>query len=255
MIVGVKYNNQGKIIYVQSDIDVNIGDMIVIDSNKAYFLVKVYEVNVQGDREIKGEVLRLSTDEDYDTYLKNLSLAQKALVGTKKIVKKSGLNMKLIDANYSLDKKQLIFNFVSEERVDFRSLVKEIANKYKARIELFQIGVRDKASMVGGIGFCGRKLCCSNSLKNLSSINISMVKKQNIALNPSKINGPCGRLLCCFTYEFDLYEENLKCLPKIGEKIKRNNKKAVVDSLDVLNKEYTIKYEDGVKEIVKVDDK
>lgn len=254
MIVGVKHSEQGKPTYVNSNIDVKVGDKVIIDFNKALFLVKVFDIPKNIDKEVKGEIVRVATKSDYNTYLKNLSLAQKALIGTKKIVKKSNLNMNIIDANYSLERKQLVFNFVSDERVDFRALVKEIANKYKARIELFQVGVRDKASMVGGIGFCGRKLCCSNSLKSINSININMVKKQNIALNPSKINGPCGRLLCCFTYEYDLYEENLKYLPKLGSKIIKENKSALVESLDVLNKEYVIKYEDGTKEKIKVVD-
>ena len=165
------------------------------------------------------------------------------------------LNMNLIDATYSLDRKQLLFNFVSEERVDFRELVKELASKYHTRIELHQVGVRDKAKEIGGVGLCGRELCCHSCLRNINTVNINMVKNQDIALNPTKINGACGRLLCCFTYENDLYEDNRQKLPKIGQKIKHKGKDAEVVKLDILRLKYTLKIDENTFEEVGLNDR
>ena len=255
MILVVKFNRDDKIRYFESDINAEKGQNIIVEMDSLQFFARVDgKTNGSDEKDILGTTIRIATDEDYDVYLKNLSLNAKALKEAKKMVKKLNLDMNLIDANYSFDKKQLLFNFVSAERIDFRDLVKELANKFHTRIELFQIGIRDKSSLVGGIGLCGRKLCCNNHLKTPCSVNINMVKNQNIALNPAKINGACGRLLCCFTYENDLYEKNNKDLPSIGEKVVYKGKNAVVDSIDILNKTYIIKYSNDIKEKVIISD-
>ena len=145
-----------------------------------------------------------------------------------------------MDASFTLDRKQLTFNFVADERIDFRNLVKSIAAKYKTRIELHQLGVRDKSKEIGGIGQCGRELCCSSFLNGLETISINMAKNQNIALNPSKINGACGRLLCCLSYEDDVYTDHRKQLPKVGEVVKTEKGEGKVTNLDVLNKKYYV---------------
>ena len=253
--VGIKFKEEGNIYNFETDLTLSLKDKVVVETERGEQLGVVERLNqsVNGNKKLK-KVLRVATDGDYSTYLKNASEAKKALIDIRKEASQLKLNMNIIDATYSLDKSQLLFNFISDERVDFRDLVKNIAAKYHTRIELHQIGIRDKAKEIGGIGLCGRALCCSNLLKDLSPVNISMVKNQNIALNPTKINGSCGRLLCCFNYENDIYEENRKTLPKIGEKVQFKGKHCEVTDLDILRKKYTVKISDGVFEEVCVND-
>ena len=153
--------------------------------------------------------------------------------------------MKLYEASYTFDRKKLIFKFIADERVDFRELAKLLAAKYKTRIELRQIGVRDKAKEIGGLGPCGRPLCCSEFLTNFNSVSINMAKNQGIALNPTKINGSCGRLLCCLGYEDNVYSEYKKNLPKIGELVTVDGKTGRVYELNVLKRSYKYKTEDS----------
>ena len=138
----------------------------------------------------------------------------------------------------------LIINFVSDDRVDFRELAKKLANLYKTRIELHQVGARDKAKEVCGIGKCGQVLCCGRFLNQLNSVTMNMAKDQNLALNPSKINGACGRLLCCLAYEDDVYCEMSKGMPKVGQKMKYNGKDGIVASIDILKRSYVIVVDD-----------
>ena len=160
--------------------------------------------------------------------------------------------MKFLDAYFTFDRKQLVFQFLADNRVDFRELAKSLAAIYKTRIELRQVGVRDKAKEISGIGQCGRKICCSSFLSDLDSVGIAQVKNQNLALNPSKINGLCGRLLCCLKYEDDLYTEFRKDLPEVGDKIKHVNEDVVVINVDIPNRKYTILGESGTKEEIVV---
>ena len=160
--------------------------------------------------------------------------------------------MKFIDAYYTFDRKQLVFQFLADNRVDFRELAKSLAAVYRTRIELRQVGVRDKAKEISGIGSCGRKLCCSSFLSDLDSVSINQVKNQNLALNPNKINGLCGRLLCCLKYEDDLYTEFRKDLPEVGDEIKNNGEKGTVISIDIPARKYIYVTEEGNKVEVKV---
>ncbi len=162
------------------------------------------------------KVIRICTEEDNHNNEANTKQAQNALEYAKKYEKELNLDMNFVDAFYNLDKTQLVFSFVSDNRVDFRELAKKLAARYKTRIELRQIGVRDKAKRVGGLGPCGLFLCCNTFLTDFNSVSINMAKNQLLALNPTKINGVCGRLLCCLGYENDTYTELKKDLPKIG---------------------------------------
>ena len=161
-----------------------------------------------------------------------------------KLIDKYGLNMKLMDASFTFEREQLMYHFLSESRIDFRKLAKDLAAIFKTRIELRQIGVRDKAKEIGGLGPCGRTLCCTDYLVNFDSVSINMAKNQNLSLNPTKINGVCGRLLCCLTYENDVYEEYKKDLPELGEKVTYKGKTGRVISLDILKKKYTFLTDD-----------
>ncbi len=252
-IVGVKFKNDGKAYNFCSEEAYSKNTKVIVETEKGRQLGVVERVEPSEKYKSLKKILSTATEEEYNKYLRNIKDANKALLDTKELVKKLKLNMNLIDASFSLDKKVLLFNFISDERVDFRELVKELAGRYHTRIELHQIGVRDKAKEIGGIGLCGRVLCCKSCLKTVNSININMVKNQNISLNPTKINGACGRLLCCFTYENDLYEENRKILPKVGEKVPHKSSEAEVKEIDILNKKYVVKTGENTTEEVTLD--
>ena len=254
-VVGIKFKDDGKVYNFSCEIDVEKNDKVIVETERGLQLGIINNIEEKNTKENNlKSVISKANKEDYDVYLKNLKSAEDAYNTTKEVIKKMGLNMNLIDATYSLDKKLLLFNFVSDERVDFRELVRELAARFHARIELHQVGIRDKAREIGGIGLCGRPLCCATHLRNLNTVNVSMVKNQNIALNPTKINGACGRLLCCFNYENEIYEENRSILPKIGEKVKYKGKYCEVTELDVLNKKYMIKIDDNAFEEVSLND-
>lgn len=185
-------------------------------------------------------VIRIASKQDYLSHKKNLKDAEKALKKCRLIVEKESLNMQIIDCNYTFDRSQLMFRFLADSRIDFRELAKELAAIYKTRIELRQVGVRDKAKEIGGIGPCGRTLCCSCFLNDFDSVSINMAKNQNISLNQTKINGSCGRLLCCLKYEDDTYSKCRECLPKIGTAITVEEGTGKVVALDILKQKYSV---------------
>lgn len=244
-ICSVKFKDTGKSYYFKyEDFDLKKGLTVVVNTEKGEQFAKVVEPLVRevkyiDERKMK-DVIRISTKKDYNNYMSNLKTAAEAVLYAREAAEKLGLDMRIMDASFTLDRKQLIFNFVADERIDFRDLVRDLAFKYKTRIELHQMGVRDKSKEIGGIGPCGRPLCCSSFLNGIDTISINMAKNQNIALNPTKINGACGRLLCCLAYEDEVYEEHRKMLPKIGENLKCPDGEGKVISLDVLNKKYTV---------------
>lgn len=190
-------------------------------------------------------VVRIASKKDVENNKKNILDAEKAVLKCKELVEKYGLNMKIMDASYTLDREQLLFRFIADNRVDFRELAKELASIYKTRIELRQVGVRDKAREVGGLGHCGRSFCCSKILTDFDSVSINMAKNQNIALNPSKINGVCGRLLCCLKYEDEQYKEAKKNLPSLGKKIVIDDGEGTVTSVDILQGKFQVTLKNG----------
>lgn len=244
MIVGVLLENDDKIYYVKTEIELNLNQTIVIEIEKGLYFSKVVSIN-ESEKEIVGNVIRKTSKKDYNEYKKNQQSASQALKKCKELAIKYNMDINVIDATFSLNKDQLLFHFYSDERIDFRNLAKELASIYKTRIELRQIGVRDKAKKVGGYGSCGQKLCCARFLNDFDSISISMAKNQNISLNPNKINGLCGRLLCCLKYENECYKECRKILPKIGEVKEIDNKKGIIKSVNLIRKTYTIEFENG----------
>lgn len=197
-------------------------------------------------------IIKIADEEDLAQYRQNQTDALIALKKCKELVKKQQLNMKIVDSYYNFDRTKLIFHFISDKRVDFRKLAKSLAAIYKVRIELRQIGIRDKAKKIGGCGQCGRELCCKSFKKDLNSVSINMAKNQNISLNPSKINGLCGRLLCCLQYENDDYIKMKNKLPKVGDIINSEYGKGKVISVNVLLGTYKITIENkGIFEIAK----
>ena len=252
-VYGVKFNDKSKIYNFKAEnFECPINVTVIVDTERGLQFAKVVkEIDLENKKFDNGlkDIIRISTKEDYKIYLDNKKEAEKALKKAKELVKDLGLKMNLIDASFTFDKKQLLFNFYAEERIDFRDLAKRLAASYKTRIELRQIGARDKAEEIGGIGVCGRQICCSNFLKNKESVTMNMAKNQNIALNPSKINGLCGRLLCCFAYEDEEYTCCKKVLPEVGQTVKTKKGTGVVKSVDVLNKKYKIEKDNELIEI------
>lgn len=251
-IYGLVFHDNGKVYNFKSNIDFHKDDLAVVETDKGYQIAKVkYVKEISKDiniNELKS-IYRKATEEDYNKHLSNLKDAKVAFDKAKELVKKMELDMRLLSASFTLEKDSLMINFVSDDRVDFRDLAKKLASIYKTRIELHQVGARDKAKDVCGIGKCGQTLCCSRFLTQLNSVTMNMAKNQNLALNPSKINGVCGRLLCCLSYEDDVYTEYSKNLPKVGQKRKYKGKEGVVTSVDILNKKYTLNVEDELIEV------
>ena len=199
-----------------------------------------------------SKVVRIATEDDLSMFNENASATEKALKDARKLSKELELDMNFVEAYYSLDKSQLVFSFLSDNRVDFRELAKKLAQKYKTRIELRQICVRDKSKKIGGLGPCGLFLCCNSFLTDFNSVSINMAKNQFLALNPSKINGVCGRLLCCLDYENDVYTELKKDLPKIGMVADTPLGMGKVVSVDVFKKTYSVDLkEKGIVEFSK----
>ena len=252
--VGVEFKEKGKqYTFDINNLDINIGDDVIVETERGLQFGKavVYYGEVDDGKE-HAKVLKVATKKDVEQNKKNISEAAKALEKAQELSDELSLDMKFLESFYTFDRKQLVFQFLADNRVDFRELAKSLAAIYKTRIELRQVGVRDKAKEISGIGPCGRKLCCSNFLSDLDSVGIAQVKNQNLALNPNKINGLCGRLLCCLKFEDDLYTEFRKDLPEIGDTIKNDDEEGSVVSIDIPNRKYTYVTESGNKVEVKV---
>ena len=231
-------------------------DLVVFEIDKTKFLGRVVKENYKEKSANLilplSKVLRLANKDDLKKSERNSSLSVEALNEAKKISYNLGLDMNFVDAYFSLDGNQLIFSFLSDNRVDFRELAKKLAAKYKTRIELRQIGVRDKAKKTGGLGPCGLFLCCNSFLTDFNSVSINMAKNQMLALNPSKINGICGRLLCCLSYENETYTEIKKDLPKVGLVTDTPLGMGKVTSVNIFKKTYSVDLkENGIVEFIK----
>ena len=196
-------------------------------------------------------VVRKATEKDVQTAQANVDKKADAIKVAKEKIEKHKLNMKLIDCEFTFDNSKVIFYFTSETRVDFRELVKDLASHFRIRIELRQVGIRDEAKLLGGLGPCGRACCCSSCQGDFARVSIKMAKTQGLSLNPGKISGLCGRLMCCLQYENEHYSETYKLMPKINSEIKTPDGKAVVQSNDMLKKIVTAKItlQDGSTEL------
>ena len=212
-VVAVKFDNKKEVNYFKNTkLKLKKNLTVIVDSDRGYLFGTIVDIinDVEGfNLDSLYEVIRISSKRDYLHYLDNIKDEKNAIEKCNELIKEYELNMTIIDASYNFDRSQLLYRFVADERVDFRNLAKDLGGIFKTRIELRQIGIRDKAKEVGGYGPCGRMLCCSSFLTSFDSISINMAKNQNLLLNPSKINGVCGRLLCCLKYENDDYK-NLK---------------------------------------------
>ena len=254
-IMYIQMRDEGKILpYNARGIKYEIGDYVIVEADRGIDygqIISEPEIvdHVESNEPVKA-IIRKVDQKDTDKIKKNKEKAAEAHALCQKKIYEHKLPMKLVDTEYSFDLSKLIFYFTSEGRVDFRSLVKDLAGIFKVRIELRQIGVRDEAKMLGGCGHCGRILCCVSHLKNFEPVTIKMAKDQNLSLNPSKISGVCGRLMCCLNFENDTYRYYGKHMPAEGQKIKTEEGIGRVRSVDILKRKIRIEYEDGtVKEL------
>lgn len=244
-VVGVVLNEKGKTYnFSCNNLELKKGMNVIVETEKGLqygqVVVNSYEVSPEDIGFELKNVIRVATKEDNKQYSKNKKESNTALIKAREIASDLGLEMRIIDANYTFDRNQLLFNFLADSRVDFREFAKKLAQIYKTRIELRQIGVRDKAKEIGGLGPCGRFLCCSTFLTDFNSVSINMAKNQMLALNPTKINGVCGRLLCCLNYEDDVYTEMKKGMPNIGQAYKKDGVEGKVVSLNLIKRTATI---------------
>ena len=223
-LAGIRFKNAGKIYYFRNgDYDLNFGDKVIVETTNGIEIAEVAIANLEIDeskyKNKLSEIIRKASLEDIYQSNENDKLALKAIEICKEKVKDHKLDMKIIDAKYTFDKSKLTFYFKSEKRVDFRSLVKDLAQVFKNRIELRQVGVRDHAKMIDHYGSCGQKCCCSRFLTNFKPLSIKMAKDQEITLDPTKISGVCGRLMCCLSYEDETYKQIKKQMPNKGQKV------------------------------------
>lgn len=224
-VIGVRFRTAGKIYFFSpGQFDIKQGDNVIVETARGVEFGRV----VSGVKEVAEEdviqplksVIRIATEQDQKVVNKNKQKEKEAFKICLEKIRKHGLEMKLIDVEYTFDGNKILFYFTADGRIDFRELVKDLAAVFRTRIELRQIGVRDETKIRGGIGICGRPLCCSTYLTEFSAVSIKMAKEQNLSLNPTKISGVCGRLMCCLKYEQDTYEYLNSRMPSVGEKVK-----------------------------------
>lgn len=246
----IRFNNVGKSYYFSTDLDLYKGDKVVVETIRGLELGElvsdlkhISEFNL--DTELK-KIKRVANRADLELFVYNQAKAEKSLEICKEIVKEYDLDMHLVSCEYTLDASKVIFMYTSETRVDFRELLKELASVFKCRIELRQIGPRDKSKIVGGLGSCGLPLCCSSFLGEFDGVSINMAKNQMLAINIDKILGACGRLLCCLKYEDDTYTKEKQRFPKIGSKVKYDNKIVKVTGLNVISDLVKIEHDGNI---------
>ncbi len=231
------------------DLILEKGEHVVVDTEKGFVLGKVLSPPREKEKRFflksPRKVIRKAIPEDLEQFEKNRQSEKDAFQFCLRKIKEKGLNMKLVKTEILLDRSKALFYFTSEKRVDFRELVRDLAAEFRMRIEMRQIGVRDEAKMVCGIGGCGRELCCAKYMNRFELVSVKMAKEQNLALNPTKISGVCGRLMCCLAYEFPTYVELKKNLPKVGKHIITPAGKGKVIRQNVLNRTVTVELEEG----------
>ena len=239
-VIGVRFRTAGKIYYFSpGKLHINHGDKVIVETTRGV----EFGIVVMGPKEVDEEeitqplksVIRIATEEDRKTEAKNKEKEKEAFEICLEKIRKHGLEMKLIDAEYTFDNNKVLFYFTADGRIDFRELVKDLAAVFRTRIELRQIGVRDETKIRGGIGICGRPLCCHTYLSEFAPVSIKMAKEQNLSLNPTKISGVCGRLMCCLTNEQETYEYLNSRLPSVGDIVNTvDGFRGEVQSLSVL---------------------
>jgi len=262
-VIGVRFKKAGKIYYFSpSGLDIKKGEFVVVETARGVefgeCVIGIKEISEEDIVAPLKNVIRKAQPDDIQKNVENKEKEKEAFSLCLEKIKKHELNMKLIDVEYTFDNNKVIFYFTADGRVDFRELVKDLAAVFRTRIELRQIGVRDEAKMTGGLGPCGRTLCCSTFLGEFAPVSIKMAKEQNLSLNPTKISGICGRLMCCLNYEQETYEDIRKRLPKVGSIVETTYGRGEVIANSVVKEsvKVKIKIKDGedIIETVKIEE-
>ncbi len=249
VIVGVRFKKSGKIYFFNpGNLHINLKNKVIVETALGEELGEVVaKKKLLTDNELNSplkKVIRIANHKDIKHDEENKKKEKEAFKICEDKIKKLKLDMHLTDVQYTFDNSKLLFCFTADGRIDFRELVKELASIFKTRIELRQIGVRDEVKRIGGNGVCGRELCCCSFLNNFETVSIKMAKEQNMSLNPSKISGNCGRLMCCLKYEQEVYEDKLKHLPKIGATVQTEDGEGIVESIETLKEIVKVKLKD-----------
>ncbi|WP_297429431.1 stage 0 sporulation family protein [Clostridium sp.] len=254
-VIGVRFKKAGKIYYFSpAELPVKKGDYVIVETARGVefgeCVIGIKEITEEDIVSPLKNVIRIADENDINRHKENKDKEKEALNICLDKIQEHHLDMKLIDVEYTFDNHKVIFYFTADGRVDFRELVKDLATIFKTRIELRQIGVRDEAKMVGGLGPCGRSMCCSAFLGDFASVSIKMAKEQNLSLNPTKISGICGRLMCCLNYEQTTYENIRKKLPKVGSIVKTEAGNGEVISNSIVKEIVKVKVRRGDEEVV-----
>lgn len=255
-IITVKFKKTGKAYYFDPlDFDIKKGDCVIVETSRGTELGTVVSgISTIDDSELKAPlkgVLRIATERDLERRAENKRREAEAFEICRQKIGAHKLDMKLVEVEYTFDGSKILFYFTADGRVDFRELVKDLANVFRTRIELRQIGVRDESKTLGSIGVCGRSLCCSEWLDDFMSVSIKMAKEQGLSLNPSKISGACGRLMCCLKYEQDTYEDIMRRMPKPEQKVKTPDGIGTVVSVELLRGRVKTEIDDGTEKIIR----
>ncbi len=257
-VIGIRFRKGGKIYHFDpGDYSPKKDDYVIVNTEQGIGLGQVVDPPHQLDSrmhtpEIK-QIERPATEEEIEQHFKNIEVETDAKMYCLERITAHELPMSLVDVEYFFDGSKIIFYFTADGRVDFRELLKDLVRRLRTRVELRQIGIRNQAKMVGGLGGCGRPLCCASFLKNFHAVSIKMAKEQNLSLNPAKISGACGRLMCCLQYEFETYKDLKKDMPKIGKKVEIPEGKGKVVRQNVMSRCYTVLLEDGKEVDINLD--
>lgn len=261
-IIGVRFKKSSKVYYFSPGKNkIDAGMKVIVETARG---VEIGDVTI-GNKMVEDTsvvsplkpVLRIATAQDIRQAEDNVNREKEAFEVCQKKIEEHKLDMKLVEVEYTFDQNKIIFYFTADNRVDFRELVKDLASVFRTRIELRQIGVRDEAKLLGGLGICGRKLCCASHLGNFEPVSIKMAKEQNLSLNPTKISGTCSRLMCCLKYEQDAYEDLLKTTPAVGSFVKTAEGKGKVVEVNLLRGLIKVHYdsdEEGVSHLMHADE-
>lgn len=249
-VVGIRFRKGGKIYHFDpGELPLRLDDFVIVHTEQGSGLGQVADRPCFRNASLHPSQLkkvdRIATEAEIAKHSSNLEFEQDAKNYCLERIRAHGIEMNLVDVEYFFDGSKIIFYFTADGRVDFRELLKDLVRRLRTRVELRQIGIRNQAKMVGGLGGCGRPLCCATYLKNFHAVSIKMAKEQNLSLNPSKISGACGRLMCCLQYEYDTYRELKKDMPKLGKKIEISEGRGKVVRQNIFERTITVLMEDG----------